>query len=166
MLKYQSTIVFGLLVGGMSGCALDSSAGDGAEHASSTQEAASSYSQNFEEATQSIVFSAPAGTAWVDLHATLGASQALNARMTADGSTFRLGPLAVDPGARISYSFTFLVNGAAQSTPVYSYTAPTGSPLLALRPQVASYSTGTELQLIALSDLDWADVHYSMGVRG
>ena len=82
--------------------------------------------------------------------------------MTADGSTFRVGPLPIEPGARLSYSFPFFVNGAAQNTPVFNYTAPAGSPLLALRQQVASYSSGFEIQLIALSDLAWADVHYSI----
>jgi len=164
MRNYQAMVCLGLFIAVLAGCGgnADSGSSEPDERVSPTAQALSTFSQSFEETTQSVIFNAPTGTVWVDLHATLVASQALNVRMTADGSTFRVGPLPVQPGDHISYSFTFFVNGAAQGTPVFTYTAPAGSPLLALRPQVGSYSTGSEIQLIVLSDLDWADAHYSI----
>jgi len=164
MRNYQAIVSLGLFVAGMGGCALDANSGSGEPQGSvgSTEQALSTYSQSFEETTQSIIFNAPAGTVWVDLHATLPGARVLNVRMTADGSSFVVGPLPVQAGDHLSYSFTYFVNGAAQDTPVYSYAAPAGSPLLALRTQIGSFSTGSEIQLISQSDLDWADVHYSI----
>jgi len=163
MRHYQSFVGFGMLVAALGGCAVDANSGSGeaVESVGSNPQGLAGYSQSFEDTTQSIVFNAPAGTTWVDLHATLAGTQ-LNVRMTADGSTFRVGPLPVQSGDHVAYSFTFFVNGAAQDTPAYTYDAPAGSPLLALRTQVASFSTGSELQLIAPADLAWVDVHYSV----
>ena len=164
MRNYQAIIGSGLFIAVFGGCGANanSESGEPEERVSSSEQALSTFSQSFEETTQSVVFNAPTGTAWVDLHVTLAAGQVLNVRMTQDGSSFRVGPLPVQPSDHISYSFTFFVNGAAQDTSAFAYTAPAGSPLLALRAQVGSFSTGPEIQLIALSDLDWADAHFSI----
>lgn len=134
--------------------------GTDAEHElelGSQTEALSPYTKQVSNTAQSIVFTGPAGTQWVDVHFKINGARNANVRMEAQANgSFSVSPLAVVAGDVLTYSFTYFANGVATDTPVFSHTFPNPWTPPAFRTTVS----GSKLRALSTRALAWADAHY------
>jgi hypothetical protein len=81
--------------------------------------------------------------------------------MFKSGGSFQFGPLAILPGDRLAYSFTYVVNGVSTTTQTFHLTVPLTFQPLALNPRV-DRSSDFVITLASKTPISWADVHFSI----
>jgi hypothetical protein len=146
-----------------SGCTVDV-APPPEQLATESQALGSSYSQAVDLANQALVFTAPSGTTRVDVYLTINGARAMSVRMAPSGSSYRLGPIALEPGDQLSYAFTYLVGSVQTTTPTFQTTVPLTFQPGALLPRVDTTSSAGKyvIHLVSSAAILWADVHYTV----